>query len=144
LILFFLFVIVYIIDSFFLEYSIFLTEYVSNFIRIPVAVAMFVLAAILAMGGMKKVFGTGRSGPGVITDGVFRIVRHPIYLGAILFYLTAIILSLSIISFILWTGIVIFYFLIAKYEEKLLTEEFGEEYRQYKKSTGMLVPKLFK
>ena len=93
---------------------------------------------------MKAVFGTTREKPEVIRTGVFRIVRHPMYTGAILFYLGAILITLSLISATFWLVIVAAYILIARYEERILSEAFGEKYTAYKKRTGMLFPKIFK
>ena len=42
-----------------------------------------------------------------------------------------------------WLVILLYYYLIARYEEKILTREFGEEYTRYKQKTGMLFPRLF-
>ena len=91
---------------------------------------------------MKSVFGTERSEPKVISTGAFNIVRHPIYTGAILFYLGAAIITMSIVSAAFWILIIIFYIFIARYEERILTEEFGEDYLKYKRKTGRLFPKL--
>jgi protein-S-isoprenylcysteine O-methyltransferase Ste14 len=93
---------------------------------------------------LKAVFGTKREAPELISSGVFSIVRHPIYTGAIMFYLGASIITMSIASAAFWILIVIFYILIARYEEHILTDAFGEEYLDYKKRVGMLFPKLLK
>lgn len=143
LIMFFIFLGIWITDSFVFHYTTFLRDVVPNFIRAPLAAIILIIGWILARGGMKAVFGTPREKPEVIDTGVFRIIRHPIYTGAILFYLGAICTTLSIVSMIFWLGILICYILIARYEEKILTEEFGEEYISYKKQTGMLFPRLF-
>jgi protein-S-isoprenylcysteine O-methyltransferase Ste14 len=62
----------------------------------------------------------------------------------ILFYLGASLITLSLASFLFWLVIITFYILIARYEERILTKEFGEDYLNYKKKTGMLFPKLFR
>jgi protein-S-isoprenylcysteine O-methyltransferase Ste14 len=68
------------------------------------------------------------------------VVRHPIYLGAILAYAGMISLTLSLASAAIFIIIVAFYYFISKYEEKLLTQRFGEEYREYMKKVPMLFP----
>lgn len=57
--------------------------------------------------------------------------------------LAAILSTLSIASAVFWMLIIAFYIFICKYEERILTEEFGKDYLEYKKKTGMLFPKLF-
>jgi protein-S-isoprenylcysteine O-methyltransferase Ste14 len=140
-ILLLLFLVVWITDSFIFHYSTFLTGKIPNVWRMPVAGLIVIAGWLLSRGGMKAVFGTERSEPEIICSGVFRIVRHPIYLGAILFYLGATVSTLSIASGIFWIVIVGFYIYISKYEEIALAEQFGEDYLNYKKKVGMLFPK---
>jgi protein-S-isoprenylcysteine O-methyltransferase Ste14 len=142
LIFFVLFLGVWISDSFVFHYSTFLQESVPNYIRLALGGPVILAAWFLARGGMKAVFGTAREKPEVITTGVFRIVRHPIYTGALLFYLGSILFTLSLASAALWILIIAFYIVLCKYEERLLTEEFGDDYLKYKKRTGMLFPKF--
>ncbi len=142
LILFVMFMGIWITDSFVFHYSTSLLEGISSYIRLAIAVPVLIAGWILARGGMKAVFGTTRDEPGVISTGVFRIVRHPIYTGAILFYLGAILMTMSIASAAFWVLIIGFYITICRYEERILTEAFGNDYLEYKKKTGMLVPKF--
>lgn len=144
LILLFLFLGVWISDSFVWHYSTFLQERLPDYLRVSMAAGVLILAWYLARKGMKAVFGSQRSEPGVIDSGVFKLVRHPIYTGAILFYLGASLITLSIASALFLVPIITFYILIARYEERILAEEFGEDYLTYKKKTGMLFPKLFR
>jgi protein-S-isoprenylcysteine O-methyltransferase Ste14 len=51
-------------------------------------------------------------------------------------------MTLSLASAALWLLIIAFYIFLCKYEERILTEEFGNDYLQYKKKTGMLFPRL--
>ena len=142
LILLVIFLGIWITDSFVFHYSTFLRDSVPEWLRIGLAGLVLVSAWFLARSGMRAVFGTRRDSPEVIREGAFRIVRHPIYTGAILFYLGAALITLSIVSAIFWLVIVVFYWFIARYEEKILTEEFGEDYAEYKSHVGMLFPKL--
>ena len=142
LILLAMFLGIWISDSFIFHYSTFLVEVVSNYIRVPVAGLVLIAGWYMARGGIKAVFGTDRENPEVINTGVFRIVRHPIYLGAILFYLGASLITMSIASAAFLLLIIAFYIFISKYEERILTKAFGNDYLEYKKKTGMLFPRL--
>ena len=142
LLLFFLFLGIWITDSFVFHYSSFLMDLVPAYLRLAAASLTLFAGIMLARGGMKAVFGTQREKPEVISEGVFRLVRHPIYTGALLFYLTAILSTLSLISAAFWLLIIGFYIFISKYEESILTETFGNDYLEYKKKTGMLFPKF--
>jgi len=134
------FLIVWIADSFVFKYSTFLTQYVSNYIRVPIALIVLVISGLLAWTGLKIVFRETREEPQVITSGVFSIVRHPIYLSSILLYLGFILLSLSLLSALVWILIIVFYYMISRYEEKLLIQRFGSAYEEYKKKVPMLLP----
>ena len=134
------FLIVWIADSFVFKYSTFLTQYVSNYIRVPIALIVLVISGLLAWTGLKIVFRETREEPQVITIGVFSIVRHPIYLSSILLYLGFILLSLSLLSALVWILIIVFYYMISRYEEKLLIQRFGSAYEEYKKKVPMLLP----
>ena len=80
----------------------------------------------------------------LITTGVFRHIRHPIYAGGVLgvvgFYMafrSAVMLALvSLLYFIVIRHRLIF-------EEEMLIEEFGDEYREYMKRTTRLFPYLY-
>lgn len=144
LILLVIFLGVWISDSFIFHYSTFLKETVPNYIRLGFAGLVLLSGWYLARNGMKVVFGTKREQPELINKGVFRIVRHPIYLGAILFYLGASLFTMSIASLAFLPIVIAFYILICRYEEGILTEAFGNDYLEYKKKTGMLLPKLKK
>ena len=135
-----IFLIVWIADSFVFKYSTFLTQYVSNYIRVPIALIILIMSGLLAGFGLNTVFKEVREEPQVITTGVFSIVRHPIYLGSILLYLGFILLSLSLLSVLIWFIVIIFYYMISRHEEKLLTQRFGLAYEEYKKKVPMLFP----
>ena len=142
-ILILIFLAIWLADSFFLHYSTFLSNYISLWIRIPVAAIILVMAGILARKGMKIVFGEIREKPVVIRKGVFNLVRHPIYLGAILLYLGLIILTLSLATTLVWIIIILFYHFISRHEEKLLVEEFGRDYEDYMREVPMWIPRFF-
>lgn len=143
-ILFILFFTIWIIDSFVLNLSTLPDGFLPWYFRVPLAVVILVLSSYLARSGLKAVFGTRRLIPVVIREGIFNRVRHPIYLGAILLYLGMIVLTLSLLSAAFWIIIILFYYFISKYEEKILVHEFGDQYRNYMDEVPMLLPNPFK
>ena len=144
IILLIIFLIIWISDSFILKYSTLSLDIIPNIIRIVIGFPILIISGIFAKFGLGIVFGEVRDKPEVIEKGVFKIVRHPIYLGSILLYLGLTILTGSIASAILWIIIVIFYYYISKYEEKLLLKEFGADYKSYMERVPMLIPIKFK
>ena len=89
----------------------------------------------------RSIVNHGGGPESVRTSGVFRYVRHPLYLGALLFYLGLTIATCSLVSFVLLVVIFLFYNYIAGYEEKLMLRRFGDEYRDYMEKTGKWIPR---
>ena len=139
-----IFLVVWITDSFFVKYSTQFSEYAPLYIRIPMAILILIIAGYLAKKGLTAVFAEVREKPIVIRNGVFSFVRHPIYLGAILFYLSLLAVFFSTVALFVWVVIILFYIYLCKHEEKLLIEKFGSDYEQYKLETPMLLPRLIR
>lgn len=139
-----IFLVVWITDSFFVKYSTQFSEYAPLYIRIPLAIVILNIAGYLAKKGLTTVFAEVREKPIVIRNGVFSVVRHPIYLGAILFYLSLLAVFFSTVALFVWVVIILFYFYLCKHEERLLIEKFGSDYAQYKLETPMLLPRLIR
>ncbi|MCI0513825.1 isoprenylcysteine carboxylmethyltransferase family protein [candidate division KSB1 bacterium] len=140
LILFIIFLIVWLTDIFWLHFSTPWANGLPWFLNIPLAVIILVLAGVLAQQGLKIVFEEIRVPPVVIRAGVFNLVRHPIYLGAILVYAGLLILAFSLAATVVWLIIMVFYHFIAKYEEKILLARFGADYAQYQQDVPMWLP----
>jgi protein-S-isoprenylcysteine O-methyltransferase Ste14 len=127
------------VDSFLLRVSTGLTAYVPLAVRAGIAALVMALALYLVWAGHAVMHDTARRR--VVTSGAFRYVRHPMYLGSLLFYLALSLATLSLLSFALLVGIFLFYDYIARYEERLMVERFGDEYRRYRARTGKWAPK---
>jgi protein-S-isoprenylcysteine O-methyltransferase Ste14 len=139
-----LFLGVWIADTFFFQYTTFLNGYIPLGLRIPLGVLLFIISVYLARTGLAIVFGDRREKPAVIRKGVFGIVRHPVYLSEILFYLGLLILSLSLAGAGVWGVTIVFLNYISKYEEKLLLARFGEDYAKYMHEVPMWLPRFWK
>lgn len=139
-----LFGIVYVADSFIFRFSTFLNDYVPNIIRVISGTIVLIVAGLLSFKGLRTVFEEVREKPEVIRKGVFSIVRHPVYLGEILLYMGLIFFSLSIASIVIWFLSVVFLYYISRYEEKILLDYFGKEYRDYMNEVPMWIPKIFR
>jgi protein-S-isoprenylcysteine O-methyltransferase Ste14 len=143
LILLLIFLGVWMMDTFFLKFSVILANPTSLIIRIPLGIGILTAAGWLARSGHRVVFGEVRQEPRVIREGVFSIIRHPIYLGAILFYLGLLVFSLSITAALIWVVIIGFYTFLCRYEEKLLIAKFGDDYTAYMCEVPMLLPRFW-
>ena len=129
-------------DTFFIRRTVFLNQQIPVYFRIPLAVMLLILAFYLARTGLRTVFGGVSKETGVIREGVFNIVRHPIYLSEILLYLGFLMLSLSLAALIVWLIACIFLHCISRIEERLLVDRFGDEYSQYMEEVPMWFPRL--
>ena len=135
-----LFAAVWIVDTFVLGYTSFLNEIVPVAVRLPLAAVFFILSAYLSFRGLGIVFGEVRETPGVIRTGVFGLVRHPIYLGEILLYLGFLSLNISLAAVVIWLLAIGFLHYLSRYEERLLIDRFGDEYRRYILEVPMWIP----
>jgi protein-S-isoprenylcysteine O-methyltransferase Ste14 len=138
-----LFFVVWITDTFIFKFSVFLNEIIPNSVRLPIALVVLFLSAYLSISGLKIIFGEVREKPEVVRKGVFGIVRHPIYLSEILVYIGLLFVSLSIASAIICVMAIIFLYFISRYEEKILLEHFGDDYKLYMQDVPMWIPKIF-
>lgn len=79
----------------------------------------------------------------VVSDGLYRFVRHPIYLSNIIGYLGV---CLLLVHWILWLGLavqVVGFIIMARHEEQFLLGLLGDEYGQYRREVRwMLIPGL--
>jgi protein-S-isoprenylcysteine O-methyltransferase Ste14 len=79
----------------------------------------------------------------LVTGGLYRYVRHPMYAS---FWLWAIAQALLIPNWIAGlaglAGVAGLYFSRIGKEERLMEQAFGEEYRAYQATTGRVIPKL--
>jgi protein-S-isoprenylcysteine O-methyltransferase Ste14 len=137
-----IFMVVWVIDSFFLKFSTFLSDYIPIYVTIPLGFTILIISGVFAFTGLRKVFKEVREKPQAVTSGTFAYCRHPIYFGSILLFVGLSILSWSLTAFGISVIVIIFYEYVATYEEKLLVEQFGQEYRDYQKKVPKWIPGL--
>jgi len=113
-------------------------------VRTLLSVPFFVCAVILFRFSHRVIFDTRRERLTVVDSGVYHLVRHPMYLGALLLYLGILVLSLSVLALVVGLATLAFYFYIARFEEQILVERLGDSYLQYRARVPMFVPRLRK
>jgi protein-S-isoprenylcysteine O-methyltransferase Ste14 len=91
----------------------------------------------LAFIGLRQLFEEERPTP-LVTRGLYRLVRHPLYTGGLLLLWCS--PSVSVNSFTLYLGATIYILVGAYFEERKLLREFGQAYAEYKAKTPMLLP----
>ncbi len=86
-----------------------------------------------------RLFGKQLSEPKFRTPLLYRRVRHPIYLGVLLAVWAT---PAMTVGHLLFALVVTGYILIGiQFEERDLIQQFGAEYRRYRQSAAMLVPR---
>ncbi|MBN1357703.1 isoprenylcysteine carboxylmethyltransferase family protein [Candidatus Bathyarchaeota archaeon] len=78
--------------------------------------------------------------PKLVDSGVYAWVRHPMYLGTLLFCLAFLFISISLVSIGIWITFFIFYDRMATYEEQSLIKILGEPYTTYQKRVSKWLP----
>ena len=136
------FIIGMVADVFVFHFSSFVQDPVPWYIPVIVFLPIFLLAGYFAQKAHKKIFQEERKELVVIKSDVYSQLRHPMYFGSILLFLSFVVLSLSLVALGIFIVIVCFYYFLCWYEEKVLVEKLGKEYEEYMKQVPMLFPKL--
>src|SRR3990170_1034292 len=79
----------------------------------------------------------------LVKHGVYRYIRHPVFLGSILLNVGIILLFSSLSGFVVMLGYIPFVLYRIQIEEKMLIERFGQEYRDYIKKTKKIIPFIY-
>lgn len=134
------FTLVWILDSFVFSFSVFLNRFIPLLVRIVLFVMIIAIAYLLIHISHKILFRKPETKDELITEGIFKHVRHPMYLGVLLIYLSLIFLSISLVSFATWIIVFLVYDRLASFEEKQLEKLFKEKYLEYKKKVSKWIP----
>jgi protein-S-isoprenylcysteine O-methyltransferase Ste14 len=78
----------------------------------------------------------------LIEAGPYNKVRHPMYTVFILFSLAVALIASNLLILIFAILIAIPFHWISRNEERMLTDQFGEEYQSYMKRTGRFLPRI--
>ena len=84
-----------------------------------------------------------REGHELVTEGVYRSIRHPMYASMWLWGVAQALLLQNWVAG--WAGLVLFlplYLLRVPREEQMMLEQFGEAYLAYMNQTGRVIPRL--
>lgn len=81
----------------------------------------------------------------LITSGVFKTIRHPMYAAHILWAIAQVLLLANWIAGYSFLIVLIPHiFLRVKDEEKMMLNNFGDEYREYMIKTGRFIPRFWR
>jgi methanethiol S-methyltransferase len=94
---------------------------------------------LLSFAGLRQLFEEEKTGK-LITSGLYRYIRHPLYTFSLLILWLA--PNMSMNSFIVYVALTIYVLIGIFFEERKLLREFGDEYAKYRSITPMLIPAL--
>ncbi|MCB9188487.1 MAG: isoprenylcysteine carboxylmethyltransferase family protein [Flavobacteriales bacterium] len=93
--------------------------------------------------GTYQFFHNGNSpAHGLSKKGLNRLIRHPLYTATIILLIGLLFYQPYLKSAVLAIVSLLYIFIGTKLEETKLTQQFGEEYINYKKQVGMFLPKI--
>jgi len=132
---------------------------VANFVRFPISTSLqlpYVGLIVIIIGMMIRFYAiwtlgrfftvdvTIRENHIIKQDGLYRIIRHPSYLGSLISFIG---FGLSLNN---WLSLIIVIVLVTisfikriTIEEQTLIDQFGSDYLDYKKSTYRLIPWIY-
>lgn len=79
----------------------------------------------------------------IIQHGVYKYIRHPITLAALIYTPAMPLVLSSVYGFLVMLGIIPLFLYRMEIEEKMLVEKFGSQYIQYMKRTKRLIPFVY-
>jgi len=111
------------------------------------ALAVIILVAGVRQTGINSFIGLRQlllpedtSPPRLVTDGLYRFVRHPLYTAGLVFIWLIPIMTFNLLALNL--GLTLYIIIGAYFEERKLLLEFGGAYTEYRQKTPMLIPGL--
>jgi len=106
-------------------------------------IVLGVLLGIISLLQLNKnlsPFPTPKSNSTLITHGIYKHIRHPIYSGITFFLFGFGLYSGSTFKILISLLLLILFYFKSKYEEKLLSNKYSN-YKTYRKTTGRFLPK---
>lgn len=106
-------------------------------IEMMVGYSVIIVGAALIMAGWRKIY---QSKDTLITDGIYKYMRHPQYAGIILITIGMIMHWPTLITLLMWPFLTLAYYGLAKKEEKEMEAQFGKDYQEYKSKIPAFLP----
>lgn len=119
-----------------------INDHVNFWVRLSLGGLVAIFGGWLALYGIHIVFSEYFEQPRMVTWHMFSVVRHPVYLGAMLVYVGVLVFTMSPLGLAIFIGVFLLYDWLARDEEARMLQTFGEEYQQYQKTVGRWLPKL--
>ena len=89
-----IFIVIWLLDSFLLQWSTFLNAFIPPFLRIILSAIFLILSLVLIYLSHNTIFKDNGPSDELITLGILGRVRNPMYLGILLIYVACLCLSI--------------------------------------------------
>ena len=110
-----------------------------------VLIIIGIVLVILGWNVVYKRYWRKEQGKGeLVTEGIYRYIRHPQYTGFMLITLGMLLDWATLPMLIMWPVMAVLYYRLARKEEGYMLEQFGNQYEEYRQTTGMFLPSLFR
>lgn len=139
-----IFWVIWFLDLQVFQLTTFLNNYIPLLIRILIFIAIFSVALVFILISHKVLFQSHEPPNQLISGGIFRYVRNPMYLGILIIYISLIFLNISLISIVVFIIVFLVYNKMVDFEEDVLEARFGEEYKEYQRKVPKWIPNPFK
>ncbi|MCL6462630.1 Protein-S-isoprenylcysteine O-methyltransferase Ste14 [Flavobacterium micromati] len=116
-----------------------------KYIGLIVSITGFIILAlsVLQLNKNLTVFPTPKSDSELITFGMYKFSRHPIYTGLILFTFGYAFYKVSWLKLVISLSLFLLFYFKTNYEEQQLLQKFTD-YKEYKKKINRFFPKIKK
>ncbi len=115
-----------------------------NIVGLALLVIGFAIAFV-AVGTLRRSYASTlviRENHQLITHGIYRFTRHPVYLGVIIVSIGMPVFASSLYGLLTMSALIPIFLNRIRMEERMLTDEFGDAYRTYRGATSKLIPYL--
>ncbi|MEX0960539.1 MAG: isoprenylcysteine carboxylmethyltransferase family protein [Burkholderiales bacterium] len=114
----------------------------AHIVAMLIGYSLVFFGATLVADGWRRIHQARRNAT-LMTDGIYAHVRHPQYTGLFLIVFgEGVVHWPTILSVLAFLVILLAYTLLARREERQMLEQFGDEYRNYKRRVPMFFPHI--
>ena len=106
----------------------------------PLAIVLIGIGIIGFIIGVFQIYLSKAKKSGLVRNGLYKKFRHPQYTALIIFSIGFLLLWGRVVAFIGFFIMIFLYYMLAKKEEQICIEEFGQDYKDYMLRTWSLFP----
>ena len=102
---------------------------------------LILLGIVLFVSGFCQIYWSKLTSKAAVEVGLYRFIRHPQYVALALIGLGSSLYWSRFIVVIAFVSMLCLYYFLARVEERICLDKFGESYREYLGRTGMFLPR---